>query len=411
MGLHASTSDPLINPSEPKSYQEALVSPEADLWKSAMEEEYSSLIENGTWELTALPEGRTTVKSKWVFKIKPGYKDVAVRFKGRMVAKGYTQEHGIDYNETYAPVVKHTALRMVLSLVASLDLDMIQLDIKTAFLYSRLEEEIYMDQPEGFTVPGRETDVCRLIKSIYGLKQAPRLWNKKFYEFLVKFGLTRSTADPCVYFRRLGEEVTIVAIYVDDGLVCSNKPDTLTSILEFLGKEFQMRTLSADRFVGVNITRDRERRQLFFAQPHYITFILEKFNMAGCNIKAVPADPNARLSSIMSPTDEEEMAEMRLVPYREAIGSLIYLAVMTRPDISYAVGQVSQYCQNPGRVHWNAVKHIIAYLKKTINYGILFYKSQFNTLSGFSDADYAGLSNLICIILLIYYPFFSLSLL
>jgi len=171
-----------------------------------------------------------------------------------------------------------------------------------------------------------------------------------------------------------------------------------------------MRTLSADRLVGVNMTRDRERRQLFFTQPHYITSILEKFNMAGCNTGAIPADPNARLSSLMSPTDEEEMAEMRLVPYREAIGSLIYLAVMTRPDISYAVGQVSQYCQNPGRAHWNAIKHILPHLKETINYGILFYKSQFNTLSGFSDADYADLFNLIYIILLIYYPLFVCSL-
>jgi hypothetical protein len=149
----------------------------------------------------------------------------------------------LDYKETYAPVVKNFSIRAIMAIAAARDLEMIQLDVKTAFLYGNLDEEIYMEQPEGFVTQGREQDVCRLIKSIYGLKQASRVWNIKFNEFIILFGLTRSTADPCVYYRhlRLGEadkELTIFILYVDDGLIISNLKAVLTEMMVFLSKEF-----------------------------------------------------------------------------------------------------------------------------------------------------------------------------
>lgn len=253
-GMYSSTSqnqpEPIshlmIEPFEPRSYQEAISSPDAELWKVAIQEEYDSLTQNQTWVLTTLPPGRTAIKNRLVFKVKPGYKEVVERYKARLVAKGYTQRYGLDYQDTYAPVVKHSALRVALAIVAALDLEMIQLDIKTAFLYGSLEEELYMDQPEGFVKRGHEHEVCRLVKSIYGLKQASRVWNAKFNEFLLKFCLTRCTADPCVYYRHQGEEVTIVVIYVDDGLVCSSKREVLFSILEHLSNTFEIRSLPAD---------------------------------------------------------------------------------------------------------------------------------------------------------------------
>ena len=375
---------------EPSSYNEAIYSEEATLWKSAIKEEYDSLIQNETWILTPLPPGRTTIKNRWIFKIKPAYKDTAERYKARLVAKGYTQKHGVDYQETFAPVVKHTALRTVLAVVAALDLEMLQLDIKTAFLYGELDEEIYMDQPEGFIKSGRENEVCRLVKSIYGLKQAPRVWNAKFNEFLLKFGLKRSTTDPCVYFRRQEEEMTIVAIFVDDGLVCSNKKDSLTSILEHLRKTFEMRSLPASRFVGLDISRDRTQRQLYISQQHFITKLLEKFEMVECHPKLVPADPNSRLENFAIPKTEEEILKMKNVPYRQAVGGLLYVMVMSRPDIAYAVGQVAKYCQNPGPAHWNAFKRILSYLAGTANYGLCYNSDEKNTAIGYTDADYAG---------------------
>lgn len=373
----------------PKSYQEALESEDANWWKKAIEEEFSSLMENGTWNLVPLPEGRTTIQNKWVFDIKPGHNDSPPRFKARLVAKGFTQEFGVDYEETFAPVLKHSALRVVLGLIAALDLETILLDVKTAFLYGTLDEEIYMAQPEGFVAPGRGMEVCRLIKSIYGLKQAPRAWNTRFNAFLVTFGLSRSVSDPCIYFRHQGEELTILAIFVDDGLVCSNRKESLQRIIEQLKNQFQIRIMDADRFLGLEISRDRPKKELTVAQPQFILALLKKFRMENCNPKSIPSDPHTYISSEMSPKTELETEEMKKVPYREAVGSLLYLATTTRPDIAFAVGQVSQYCQNPGNGHWSAVKRIMSYLAGTPYHGLRFKKEDCDSVIGYSDADFA----------------------
>lgn len=375
---------------EPSTYQEAISSEEASLWKLAIKEEYDSLIQNGTWVLASLPPGRTTIKNKWIFKIKAAHEGTAERYKARLVAKGYTQRFGIDYQETFAPVMKHSALRVIFAIVAALDLEMIQLDIKTAFLYGALNEEIYMEQPEGFIQPGKETEVCRLVKSIYGLKQAPRAWNTKFNEFLLKFGLVRSTADPFVYYRRQEEEMTIVAIFVDDGLVCSNKKENLTNMLEHLSTIFEMRSFLAHRFIGLDISRDRSKRQLYISQPQFIAKLLAKFNMDQCHPKLVPADPNTRLETFAIPTNKEEMTMMEAIPYREAVGGLLYIMVMSRPDIAYAVSQVAKFSQNPGPAHWKAVKRILAYLAGTASHGLSFSGNDIRTIVGYTDADYAG---------------------
>lgn len=381
-------------PTEPSSYTEAISCADAEHWIPAIFDEYESLIQNGTWSLCPLPTGRKAIQGKWILKFKPGYKDVAPRFKARFVSKGYSQIFGLDYIETFSPVVKHYSLRVVLAIAAAKDLEMIQLDIKTAFLYGDLQEEIYMEQPEGFVVPGQEDQVCRLLKSIYGLKQASRAWNKKFHDFILKFGLTQSHADPCVYFRHrregeVDEEFTVLIIYVDDGIIFSNQKHILTDILEHLKTVFEIRSFPADRFVGVDIIRDRSLRTIHISQPDYISKIVEKFNMVNCNPLAAPADPSCRLSPDMSPQNDEEMADMKNTPYREAVGSLMHVMVMTRPDIAYAVGQVAQYSQKPGQQHWRAVKRILAYLHKTRLLGIR-YGGNNTALTGYCDSDYAG---------------------
>lgn len=382
-------------PVEPSTYEEAVNGPDADKWIPAIREEYDSLMTNRTWTLCELPNGREAIKGKWILKFKPGYKEVQPRYKARFVAKGYSQIYGLDYVETFSPVVKHTSFRVILSLAAAYDLEMIQLDIKTAFLYGELEEEIYMMQPEGFVIPGKENHVCRLTKSIYGLKQASRAWNKKFHDFIMIFGLVQSKADSCVYFRhqRKGEEVvefTILIIYVDDGIIFSNKPQVMTDILEHLKRTFEVKSFSADRFLGVNIIRDRKLKTINICQPEYILKILKRFNMLECNPLSTPADPNSRLSPDMSPTTEEQTAEMESKPYKEAVGSLMHVMVMTRPDIAFAVNQVAQYSKNPGKAHWKAVKRILAYLHKTKDFGLHFDGKNNNSLIGYCDADYAG---------------------
>ena len=376
------------SPLEPQSYTEAINCAQKQLWQVSIDDEYASLIKNETWRLTTLPAGREAIKCRWVFKIKPGHHNIPERYKSRLVAKGYTQKKSLDYKETFSPVVKNSSLRVIFSLVAAHDLDIIQLDIKTAFLNGDLEEELYMEQPEGYVAPGQENLVCRLVKSLYGLKQAPRCWNIKFDAFIKKFGLIQSSFDHCVYFRRKGEEFTLVALFVDDGLLCSNQKEVLDAILEYVRTEFDMSIIPADRFLGLDITRNRKERQLFLTQEDAILRIMVKFNMTECNPKAVPSDPHTRLTKLMAPKDQMEAAEMAAIPYREAVGSLMYVMVMTRPDIAFAVGQVAQFCQNPGQAHWNAVKRIISYLAGTSNYGLCFNPG--DSLTGYTDADFAG---------------------
>lgn len=271
---------------------------------------------------------------------------------------------------------------------------MIQLDIKTAFLNGVLEEEIYMQQPEGFVLPGRE-EVCRLHKCLYGLKQASRCWHTTFDEFITTFGFVCNKSDPCVY-HRIGPngEFTILIIYVDDGLICSNTPNMLTAILEYLSIHFQVRSFPVSRFVGLDITRDRANRALFVNQPDFIKKILKRYNMSDCHPVSIPADPSNRPSPSMSPKTEEERNQMETTPVREAVGSLMYLMAMTHGDIALAVNQVSAFVSNPGPGHWEAVKRIFAYLSGTVHYGICFggtgVANESYPLKGFTDADFAS---------------------
>lgn len=212
---------------EPQTYAEAMRSSKSHEWKIAIDDELRSLEKNGTWDLVDLPPNKRPIHSKWVFKIKRKSNGAIDRFKARLVAKGYSQRKGIDYDETFSPVVRLDSIRLIFSLVARFDLDMIHFDVRTAFLYGTLSEEVYMDPPEGVDADGK---VCKLVKSIYGLKQASRVWNSCFVSFLKKFALEPLATDSCVLVRQ-GKQILIVAIYVDDGLVCCNDKDLLREML------------------------------------------------------------------------------------------------------------------------------------------------------------------------------------
>ncbi len=386
--LFAMSAKVSLEDADPLSFRDAVSSIDAAQWIEATKSEMAAFELNETWTLTTLPPGRSSIKCRWIFKLKRRIDGSVERYRARLVAKGFTQRPSIDYDETYSPVVKHDSLRAFLAIAATEDLELLQIDVTTAFLHGELEEELYLQQPEGFTVTGKESSVYRLHKSLYGLKQASRTWNQKFDDFLTRFGLTASLADPCVYYLREGCNITMVAIWVDDGLVASNRKELLLAIVQYLQTHFRITSGPADIFVGLLIQRDRPGKRLHLSQPNYISHILARFNMLDCHPKGTPADPNSRLTSEMSPSNQNPLA---FVPYREAVGSLMYCMISTRPDISYAVGQVAQFSNNPGKAHWEAVKRILAYLKGTLEYGISFGGSGImGVLSTYSDADYAG---------------------
>uniref|UniRef100_A0A2N9J5P5 CCHC-type domain-containing protein n=1 Tax=Fagus sylvatica TaxID=28930 RepID=A0A2N9J5P5_FAGSY len=384
----------LTSSEDPSTFQEAIESSEKDKWMEAMVEENESLSKNKTWELTELPKGKKPIGCKWVFKKKEAVSEKeGERFKARLVAKGYSQRHGIDYDEVFSPVVRHTSIRAVLALVADQDLELEQLDVKTAFLHGNLEEEIFMEQPEGFKQPGTENLVCRLKKSLYGLKQSPRQWYKRFDSYMIQIGYTRCEYDCCVYVRILEDGSYIfLLLYVDDMLIAAKSMCEVNRLKSLLHKEFEMKDLgAAKKILGMEIHRDRGARKLWLSQKNYIRKVLEKFSMLDAKPVSTPLANHFRLSGSQCPKNEEEIENMSKVPYASAVGCLMYAMVCTRPDLAHAVSTVSRYMANPGREHWNAVKWIFRYLKGTAEHEILFSRQPgTNSVVGYVDADYAG---------------------
>ena len=379
----------LTEDGEPQCYSEAVQVDDSVKWKSAMEEEMNSLQKNETWSLTELPAGKKALQNKWVFRIKEEH-DGSKRYKARLVAKGYQQKKGIDYNDIFSPVVKMTTIRIVLSIVAAEELHLEQLDVKTAFLHGDLEEDIYMVQPEGFQVAGKENLVCKLIKSLYGLKQAPRRWYLKFDSFMMKNGYTRSDMDHCCYFKQFDSSYIILLLYVDDMLIAGSNMREINRLKRQMSEEFEMKDMgAAKQILGMSIIRDRSEGTLKLSQEKYIGKLLEKFSIQDAKTRSTPLATHFNLTKKQSPKTDEDKKDMAKVPYASAVGSLMYAMVCTRPDIAHAVGVVSRFMSNPGKEHWEAVKWLLRYLKGTSKIALCFRKKDV-ILEGFSDADLGG---------------------
>ena len=373
---------------EPENYYDVLNHKDKDDWIKAMHDEMNSLKKNNTFDLVELPKGRKILKNKWVFKLKQGDGNI-VKHKARLVVKGFGQKKGIDFDEIFSPVV--SSIRVVLGLAATLNLEIEQLDVKTAFLHGDLKEEIYMEQPEGFEEKGQEHIVCKLRKSLYGLKQAPRQWYKRFDSFMVSQNFTKTNGDHCVYVRHFSEgNFIILLLYFDDMLIVGQDVDNIHKLKEDLSKSFDMKDLGhAKHILGMKITRNRECGKLWLSQEKYIERVLERFNMHNAKPVSTPLASHFKLCRKDCPHTEQEKEEMSSIPYSSAIGSLMYAMVSTRPDIAHVVSVVSRYLSNMGKSHWVAVKSIFRYLRGTSKLCLCFGDSK-QTLEGFSDADMAG---------------------
>uniref|UniRef100_A0ACD5WKD8 Uncharacterized protein n=1 Tax=Avena sativa TaxID=4498 RepID=A0ACD5WKD8_AVESA len=386
-----SCAEQVENDSEPATYNEAIASVDREKWVSAMQEEMQSLEKNGTWDVVRLPKQKKAVRCKWIFKKKEGLSPKEPsRYKARLVAKGFSQIPGIDYNDVFSPVVKHSSIRTFFSIVAMRDLELEQLDVKTAFLHGELDEEIYMDQPEGFIVPGKEDFVCKLKKYLYGLKQSPRQWYKRFDSFMISHGFERSKYDSCVYIKFVDGSPIYLLLYVDDMLIAAKGMKEITTLKAHLSSEFEMKDLgAAKKILGMEITRDRKSGLLFLSQQSYIKKVLHRFNMDGANSVSTPIAPHFKLSVSQCPTTDEEFEYMSKVPYSSVVGSLMYAMVCSRPDLSYAMSLISRYMANPGKEHWKAVQWVFRYLLGTSNACLKFGMTD-EGLVGYVDSDFAA---------------------
>jgi hypothetical protein len=367
----------------PQTVQQALASPQAEQWKQAMDEEMQSLLGNNTYELTPLPYGRKAIPCKWVFALKTDASGNVVRFKARLVAKGFAQREGIDYTEVFAPVSKHTSLRTLLALSAAHDLEMRQIDVKTAYLNGILEEDIYMMQPPGYE-DGGPGIVCKLSRSLYGLKQAGRVWYERLCAELIKLGFKPSTADPALFTLDDGGVKVFLLVYVDDCLIVAPQGNTavLDRIISDLQSAFDLKDMGeVSTFLGIGISRDRPNRSLSMSQSRYITDVLGKYNMLDARPRSVPLCVSTPLQRDGRPLEPG-------YSFSELIGSLLYLSICTRPDIAQAVGALARYMSAPTQEHWTAALGILRYLNGTRDYRLTF--SGCSDLVGYCDSDYAG---------------------
>ena len=365
----------------PSTFKEALSCPEANQWKQAMDNEFESLKSNQTFIEKELPSNKSLVGGRWVFNLKGDPKNPT--FKARFVAKGYSQIEGIDYHETFSPTARMETVRTLIQVAAHHDLDLQQMDVKTAFLHAPIEEEIYVNAPEGYK-PTNPALVWKLQKSLYGLKQSGRNWNTTFHDHLKDNGFAQSTADPCLFTKFVENSVIYLLVWVDDIVLASNDPTLMTDTKSHLSRTFKMTDLGVlAHFLGIDFRRING--QIFMSQEEYILKILTKFGMSDCKPRATPCEqnPNAYEKEGDEPIDQTS--------YRQMVGSLIYAMVCTRPDLSYVVTKLSQKLSCPTAADLMMLKHVFRYLKKTSDYCLIYSKSTTDLqIFAYCDADWAA---------------------
>ena len=359
--------------------------------QEALESECDSLIQNDTRKLVPPPKNKHIVGSQWVIKVKIDANGNLDRFKARLVAQGYSQTLGVDYNEVFSPAARYSTLRWLIALANANDWEIHQMDVNTAFLNGSIETDIYMSQQEGFVDSQHPEYIWKLNKSLYGLELSARCWNTTLDKFLISSGCQKSNAEGCVYIKSTKKadgkvSFAILAVYVGDIMPLSNDVDMLLIEKENLCKKFKMVDHGeAHSILGMLIKRDRAAKTLVISQSSYLQNLLKKFNMENCKPVATLLEAGKKFQKT---AENEEAVDPQL--YQQAICSLIYASTSTRQDIAAAVGVLSQYSTNPSKQHCIGVKRILRYTKKTVNYSLKFSINNENTLHGFCDADWAG---------------------
>lgn len=400
------------SPSDPANLREAMASPDCQQWKAAVLEECGSILENNTWTLiprAELPPGMKAMGSRFVFKTKLNSDGGVERYKARLVIQGFTQREGIDYDEVFAPVAHHETIRVMLSIAASSSLPVHAMDVVTAFLVPTVDEELYMELPEGWPaeLPGeRKQSVCRLNKALYGLKQAPRYWNRRLNDWMLRQGFQRSQCDSCLYIKTAGDGAMVyVTVWVDDLLICGTTLEDVVAFKQSISSEFKMKDLGPVHFcLGMRIRQDQNG--IAIDQERYSLAVLKRFNMDQCNPVGTPLVPGTELKPAKPPgaassggATETSAAEDPLLTgeditrFREVVGSMMYLTICSRPDLAVAVNQLARNMATPAASHLAAAKHVLRYLRGTVGLGLHFKRASdqpANVVHGYADATWAN---------------------
>jgi hypothetical protein len=319
--LHVANSD------EPTSFAEVERNPS---WRKAMMEEMDSIEENGTWSLVDLPPGRKPIKVKWVFKVKRDEHGAVSKHKAHLVVKDYMQRYGIDYDEVFTPVAWLDSVHLLITLVAHEGWEVHHMDVKSVFLNGDLQEEVYVKQPAGVIIAGKEHKVLKLKKALYGLHQAPRAWNTKLDDTLLSLGFQRTPSEHTIYVRQNGNMQLVVGVYVDDFIITGSDRDNIRSFKEEMMAAFKMSNIGLlHYYLGIKVRQSASGISL--SQGAYVMKILERSGMTVCNSCHVPMEARLKLSK------QSTQPLVDTITYRSIIGRLRYL-VNTRPDLTFIVG-------------------------------------------------------------------------
>ena len=364
---------------EPSTIESAI---DDEHWAMAMQEELNQFKRNDVWELVPKPSNQTIVGTKWVFRNKLDENGTIVRNKARLVAKGYNQEEGIDYDETYAPVARLEAIRMLLAFASSYNFKLYQMDVKSAFLNGFIQEEVYVEQPPGFEDYENPNHVFKLKKALYGLKQAPRAWYERLSKFLIEKGFRRGKVDTTLFILIENKNILLVQVYVDDIIFGSTNESLCKFFSNLMQSEFEMSMMGElNFFLGLQIKQGKEGT--FVSQTKYCKELLKRFGMDNAKAMDTPMSTTCYLDK------DEQGKNIDVKKYRGMIGSLLYLTA-SRPDIMFSVCMCARYQANPKESHLSAVKRIMKYLIGTLNVGLWYPKGSTCDLIGYSDSDFAG---------------------
>ena len=368
----------------PNSFDEIQNSKDKEKWHQAIKEELDSHTYNKTWTIEPKPTGKNIVDCRWVFTIKHNESGKPIRYKARLVARGFSQKYLTDYDETFAPVARISSFRLVLSISNQFGLKVHHMDVKTAFLNGILKEEIYMVIPQGLSHGSDK--VCKLNKAIYGLKQAARCWFEVFDRTLKQIGFTNSTADRCIYILDKGNILKNIylLLYVDDLVIATQKIETMTKLKEYLKSKFRMTDLlDIKHFIGIKIDMQTDKIEL--SQTAYIQNVLKQFNMEDCKPVSTPLPSKLDFKALAS----EEKYD---APCRNLIGCLMYIMLCTRPDLCTSISILSRYTNNNNKELWQCLKRVLRYLKGTLDLKLTYVKSSDcdNIIIGYVDSDWAG---------------------
>ncbi|CDO77187.1 hypothetical protein BN946_scf184705.g12 [Trametes cinnabarina] len=375
---------------DPRSLAEAKCRPEWPRWEEAMEEELRALEAHKTWRLEKPPPNANVVSCRWVFHAKKDASGNVYRYRARLVARGFSQVPGVDFFDTYAPVAKTASIHIALAFAACHDFEVHQVDVKSTYLNGEFEEGevIYMAIPPGSNMTNDKMLALRLLRPLYGLRQSARHWHKKLLRVLRdKLRMSQSDVDQAVFYCLEGTDIIVIVVHVDDLTIVAATVALIAEVKTKLRKAFDISDEGEVHWIlGFAVERDRPNRRLSLSQTAYIKSIVRRFGLEDAKPVSTPMDPHAALSVAQSPSTPAEIGAMRDVPYREAVGSLMYASLGTRPDITYAVSILSRFSDNPGHAHWVAVHRVLRYLNGTKHLKLTYGATSLD-LVGYSDAD------------------------